>query len=331
MEFSWISGRRYKNIAIVGICKNAGKTTVLNYILAKYPFPWGILSTGRDGETEDTLFKIPKPKVKIPKGCFFCTDAKTLLQHGSGISILTKTSFQSGSRELWIVKSEKYLETEITGPASVSGQIACAELLQKMGAEKVLIDGSLDRKSIVLSNAVDAIILTAGASFGNQQAIIEELKRLITLSQIGTYLSPTLQKLAEQNKILIKNKGRWKQTGLVSLIANETKLLEILSKLEKPSHLYLPGAYTSSVNNRLGKHLSGIQLIFRHPECIKLSSNELDVFLKNHNPLALIPFKLKAIALNPKGIGNSDIDADEFHQNLRRTFKEYPLLDVMEI
>jgi len=331
LEFSWISDKRYKNIAIVGICKNAGKTTVLNYILANYPCQWGILSTGRDGETEDTLFKIPKPKVKIPEGCFFCTDAKTLLQHGSGISILAKTNFPSGSRELWIVKSEKYLETEITGPVSVSGQIACSELLKKLGAEKVLIDGSLDRKSIALSNEIDAIILTAGASFGNQQAIIQELRRLITLSQIGTYRSPALQKLAEQNNILIKYKGRWKQTGLVSLISHETKLLEILSQLKNPSHLYLPGAYTSSVNSRLGKQLYRIQLIFRHPECIKLSSNELEVFLNTQKPLSLIPFKLKAIAVNPHGVGNNDLDADEFHQTLYKTFKNYALLDVMEI
>ncbi|HNV93062.1 MAG TPA: hypothetical protein P5518_01215 [Candidatus Cloacimonas sp.] len=331
MEFSWISAKRCINIAIVGICKNAGKTTVLNYIVENYPHKWGILSTGRDGETEDTLYKTPKPKVKLPAGCLFCADAKTLVQQGSGISILAKTKWQSGGRELWIAKSEIDLETEITGPANVNGQIACAELFKKLGAAKVLIDGSLDRKSIVLSEAIDGIILAAGASFGSQQAIIDELQRLITLSQIGTYHSSTLKKLTEQNKILIKSQNRWKTTALVSLIANETKLLEFINEINNPTHLYIPGAYTSSVNNRLGKHLKGIQLVFRHPECIKLSNIELEVFLEDHKPLSLIPFKLKAIALNSHGVGSNEIDADEFHHNLRSVFNNYPLLDVMEI
>ncbi|MEN6445372.1 MAG: hypothetical protein ABFC98_04935 [Candidatus Cloacimonas sp.] len=331
MEFSWISAKRYKNIAIVGICKNAGKTTVLNYILANSNFIWGVLSTGRDGEDEDILYKNPKPKVKLPAGCIFCTDAKTLIQQGSGISILAKTKWQSGNRELWIAKSERNLETEITGPANVKGQIACAELMYKLGARKVLIDGSLDRKSIALSDAIDGIILSVGASFGNQQAITEELKRLITLCEIKKYNSSNLNKLAEQNRILIKNQSRWQTTDLTSLIGNEEKLLELIETMKNPTHLYLPGAYTSVVNNKLGKRLKGMQLIFRHPECIKLSSNELENFLTDHNPLALIPFKVKAIFLNPKGIGSNDLDADEFHQNLRSVFKNYPLLDVMEI
>ncbi len=331
MDFSWISDRRYKNIAIAGICKNAGKTTVLNYILANYPYRWGILSTGRDGETEDTLYKTPKPEVMIPQGCLFCAEAKTLLPLGSEISILAKTPFSRSNRELWIAQSEIDLKTEITGPATVYEQLACADLMKKLGAEKVLIDGSFDRKSIALSNAVDAIILSAGASFGNAQTIAEELQRLITLSRIETYKSPVLQQLATQNNILIKDKGRWHSTGLASLISNSTKLMEILSQTAKISHLYIPGAYTSSVNNRIGKQLSGIQLIFRHPECIKLSSDELAHFLENQKPLTLIPFKLKAITLNPHGVGSSDLDADEMHSFLRQIFPDYPLLDVMEI
>ena len=331
MDFSWISAKRYINIAIAGICKNAGKTTVLNYILANYHCQWGILSTGRDGEPEDTLYKTPKPKVIIPQGCLFCAEAKTLLPLGSGISILTKTPFSRANRELWIAQSEIDLKTEITGPATVCEQLACADLMKKMGAEKVLIDGSFDRKSIALSNAVDAIILSAGASFGNAQTIAEELQRLITLSRIETYKSPVLQQLATQNNILLKYKGRWHSTGLASLISNSTKLMEILSQTAKISHLYIPGAYTSSVNNRIGKQLSGIQLIFRHPECIKLSSDELKHFLENQKPLTLIPFKLKAITLNPHGVGSSDLDADEMHSFLRQIFPDYPLLDVMEI
>ena len=47
---------KYKTLSIVGMAKNAGKTTALNYLIEEAideGITLGITSTGRDGETQD--------------------------------------------------------------------------------------------------------------------------------------------------------------------------------------------------------------------------------------------------------------------------------------
>ena len=59
---------RYKTISIVGMAKNAGKTTALNYLIEEAEdesIRLGITSTGRDGETTDLVTNTDKPRVYL--------------------------------------------------------------------------------------------------------------------------------------------------------------------------------------------------------------------------------------------------------------------------
>jgi hypothetical protein len=329
----WISDDCHKKLAIVGICKNAGKTTLLNSIIKHFNCHWGVMSTGHDGEVSDLLFKTPKPRVVLSKGSLFCADTSCMDAHGNAITILNKTPWLSGGKALWIARAEQSLETEIGGPQNVTDQIACAEQLLLLGADKALIDGSLDRKSIALSDALDAIILSVGASFGDLEAILTEIERLFKLCELSTFMASTKrakQLLLESKEIMLKRNTRWVSTGLSSLIGHEKQLLAILDNEPQPSHIYIPGAYTSSLHKRLGKALRAIQIIFRHPESIKLSLAELEAFTESHQAQCLIPFKIQAIAINSQGFGSPAIDADAFRGKLRSKFPTLELIDIME-
>lgn len=332
MFMPWISDSRLSKLAIVGICKNAGKTSILNAIIAKHRLAWGIMSTGHDGESTDLLFKTPKPRVILPQGSLFCADSGCMDGHGAGISILAKTPWLSGGKQLWIARAEQDLETEIGGPANVQNQISCAKLLLSLGADKALIDGSLDRKSIALSDSLDAIILAIGASFGSLNSIELELQRLLRLSELPCYSSScqTAKLLKESQTIQLCRNGGWSSTGLKSLLGHEKELITCLEAEPSPTQIYIPGAYTSHVHSRLGKLLQPIQLVFRHPESIKLSYPELELFYQTHQAQCLIPFNIKAIAINSQGVGAPAIDADIFRQQLRKRFPQFELIDIME-
>ncbi|MCK9309748.1 MAG: GTPase domain-containing protein [Candidatus Cloacimonetes bacterium] len=330
----WISEGCLDKLAIVGICKNAGKTTILNAIMQQHNgIKWGVMSTGRDGEVEDVLFKTPKPRVHIHPGSVFCADAKSMDAHGSAISLLKKTAWLSGGKPLWLARAESEIKTEIGGPQSVSAQIACANELLKLGAEKVIIDGSLDRKSIALSEDIDGLILAVGASFGNIAAIQNELLRLVNLAEIPCYTeaSAKLRKtLLDSETIHLKTKGKWHNTGLKSLLGAEKQFAALLSDTANCSHIYIPSAFTSTTNARLGKQITQ-QLIFRHPECLKLPLTELESFVTKHHPLCLISIKIRAIALNANAVGASSVDADLLRKSMRSAFPHLELIDIMEI
>jgi hypothetical protein len=331
VQFSWISDGRGKIVAIVGICKNAGKTTVLNALIRQYSICWGVLSTGRDGETEDLLFKTPKPRVQLPSGSLFCCDQQTLEGHGSRISILAKVKWHKGNRSLWLARADADLDTEITGPGTAAAQLDCAWQLLNLGAEKVLIDGSLDRKSIVLNKAVDVIILVAGASFGSTQSIISELNRLMSLARIKQYNydNEMIGTFSSGQEIMLKFDGKWTASGLKSLFVNDKEITAFLER--KPEAIYIPGAFSDHVYQHLSHPLEQIELIFRHPECLKLDKTNLESLLSTHKVSCLIPFPIQAIAVNAHGVGKNDIPSDELLWEIKRNFPGLPVIDVMEL
>ncbi len=318
-------------IAVTGLSKNAGKTSILNWLIKSNPLhQYGILSTGRDGEDIDTVFATPKPKVNLIKGSIFCCDTNSLKHHGSSITILQSIKQLSAPKELWLVKCDMDLETEITGPASVQNQIACVHLMQKWGANKVIIDGSIDRKSIVLSPLIDTIILAAGASFGDVDQIRTELKRLQLLCAIKVSDIMPPKRLRNRNTVLWFNGSIWHDTTHESLLNND-ELLEIL-RTEKARVVYIPTAITDNSYSRMSALFkdNGIGIIIRHPYNLKLGLSNLQNLLSRSNVLATIPFCLKAIALNSTGIGSSSIYREVLKHKLEEDFSNCILIDIME-
>lgn len=333
-SFDWIHAADFCAVAIVGICKNAGKTTLLNYLLSKRRERiWGVFSTGIDGEERDTVFRIPKPAVKLDSDLIFCCDTPALDKLGSGVAVLEKLPAGSSTRPLWLARSLAPLQTEITGPGSVSEQTFLLHRMQALGAAKVLIDGSLDRKSIALSEAVDSIAVMIGASFGSIAAIIGEIRRLEALNALpeADIASPDRSRLLGSDQILCKRGALWSETGLHSLLGNEKALKTILAAgLES---LYIPGALTDSVYGALREPLaaSGAKILLRHPECLKLGLFKLERFVAEVRPEVLIPFRIRGWALNSAAVGVHAIDAADFRAKLRKTFPHLDLPDIREL
>ena len=327
-----ISTEASGTIALVGISKNSGKTTLLNAILAEDPDEnWAVISTGLDGESQDRIYKSPKPSVLIPENSYFCTDSLALSTLGSKVSILDSQLYSG--RKLWYLKAEEDLETEITGPSNVSQQIEMTQRMRALGARRVLIDGSLDRKSIAFEPSVDSIVLLIGASFGSIESVVQELKRLEQLIALPLFESSKhiSKRLLASAKLMYQTKGRWRASEFESLFQSEVKMQELLSL--KPDKIYIPSAYSSLVHKRIFSALkeSPAELIFRHPQALALTYKELLTLIKAKSPKVLIPFKVKLFALNPWAVGQIPQDANLYRDKIRRAFPHLKFLDIMEL
>ena len=74
--------QKYKTISIVGMAKNAGKTTALNYLIEEAMdegLVLGITSTGRDGESSDLVTNTEKPTIFVTEGVLVATARQALL------------------------------------------------------------------------------------------------------------------------------------------------------------------------------------------------------------------------------------------------------------
>ncbi len=331
MQKRLFSTKANPSIALVGISKNSGKTTLLNHIVASFPhLTWGVLSTGLDGEIQDRLFHTPKPRVILPQGALFCADGPVATGHGSSVSILAKENY--GGRKLWYLRAEQDLQTEITGPATAALQMQMAQKMKQLGASAVLIDGSLDRKSIAFEEGVDEIIVCVGASFGTKEEVVEELKRLSLLIDI-----PSLRLDEREHSALLQSGSpmfyadkQWHRTAFESLINHENELKKILA--DSPEALYIPGAYTERVHEKLFGSMSKLkQLVFRHPQCLSLGHRKLQNLINRCPTYTLIPFKVRLFALNPWAAGRTAEDAVLFRAYVRKHFLQHELIDVMEL
>ncbi|MGC9362388.1 MAG: hypothetical protein ACP5F3_05600 [Candidatus Syntrophosphaera sp.] len=336
-DLAWLERKDLRAIAIAGICKNAGKTTLLNHILEQHDeLDWGVFSTGIDGEETDQVFRIPKPRVKLGSGTIFCCDTPNLDGHGSSVSVLAELAQGSSYRPLWLTRTEVPIQTEITGPASVREQIEVLEKMHALGADKVLIDGSLDRKSIAMSEAVDAVTILIGASFGPLNEIREEIKRLETLNRLEKYQpsgkeSQDVSKLLASETIWITRGKSWYRTELATLIGTKTELQDLLGS--DPARIYIPGGLTDPVLAKIKAPLleSKAQIILRHPDCLKLSLPKLERFMQDFNPKVLVPFKIRSYYLNTASIGRQAVDAEDLRQKLRGDFPGLGLVDIREL
>jgi len=324
-----------KAVAVVGICKNAGKTTLLNQIIESNPgHRWGVMSTGIDGEETDKVFGHRKPALRLPCGTIFVCDTPTVNTLGSSIAILQRVE-HSGRRKLWIARAMEDIETSITGPANVREQTRCVTVLSRFGAQTVLIDGSFDRKSIAQSSIIDGVVLAVGAGFGTIDEIIIELRRILSLTHIRLCeVSPlTREQMSESPEVRVSRKGRWKTIGLESLIGDRQELEQALERFLPIERIYVPGAITDSVIDHLLSLKSKISegIVVRHPDCIKLDTRKFSLLSENYRITTLNPLVIKGVSLNPWAPGTKQPDTLEFRSRIRAEFPDLDLVDIMEI
>jgi len=320
--------KKNRIVAVIGVCKNAGKTTLMNWLLQQAEEDvLGVLTTGRDGEDIDLVTHEAKPKVGLPAHSIFSTFAEEIEKHASNLAVLEKLPLKAGGRNLWLAKAKKELRVEIVGPASAEAQLKLAKHLLSLGATKVFIDGSLDRKAISLQEGLDAVVLVISPAFGDEIAILDEVVRLHELSTI------------KQSRLKFKSdyisyrtsQGTWKETEYKSLLSREKEIFQHLD-MEFDS-LYLPCPITDKgfpiIKSFLQQYKG--ELILRHPYLLHISLNHLNWLKKNSQLKVISPFKLKAIAVNSYASNGKHLPSDALRTLIRQRISKLPIIDVKEI
>ena len=116
--------RQVQSMSIVGMCKNAGKTTMLNWLLAHTGRQQvlGLTSIGRDGESTDVVTGTEKPSIFVPAGTLIAT-AKDMLRLGDVTQeILVTTGIPTPLGEVIIMRARSDGYVQLAGP-SITAQL----------------------------------------------------------------------------------------------------------------------------------------------------------------------------------------------------------------
>ncbi|UCF36923.1 MAG: hypothetical protein JSU96_19310 [Acidobacteriota bacterium] len=180
-------------IAVLGTCKNAGKTTVLNAILKHgVSGTVGVTSIGRDGEPYDVVEKVAKPSISLESGTLFATASESLERSRGRWTVLAETSAVTPLGRVLIARAEQECTVELAGPSDVEGMRNVATLLEEAGAHAVYLDGAFDRVAAGSSRLADAVVLVVGsAGRSSIDEVISELKGYLNRYHLPEVSVPT--------------------------------------------------------------------------------------------------------------------------------------------
>lgn len=179
----------YGSVAIAGMAKNAGKTTTLNYLIqgfgAQNAVRLGLTSIGLDGEEIDAVTGTPKPRIFVPRGSIIATAEKLLVQRGLcdiTKEILDVTDIGTPLGRIVVMRALSAGFAQIAGPSITAQAASLVKDLRGFGADKVIVDGAVGRKSLAMPGIADAVVLATGASLSkSMDGVIAQTRHIVDI------------------------------------------------------------------------------------------------------------------------------------------------------
>ena len=152
--------RPHATVTVVGLAKNAGKTTVVNHLLERMEGRVGLASLGLDGEAKDQLTGLAKPRIAPPAGALVLTTTEIRGQ----TPIVQELPYRTAAGRVVIVAAAGGAPVVVSGPTRLDELDAALDALRAAGAERLLLEGALGRLGTAAPGRADAVVLAAGAS-----------------------------------------------------------------------------------------------------------------------------------------------------------------------
>ena len=327
---------KYKTLSIVGMAKNAGKTTALNFLIEEAMdegVRLGITSTGRDGELIDLVTGTDKPRVYLYDDTIVSVPTQLYDFAEAGLEIMKLSKYRTSIGEILICRVADSGYVQIAGPVAISDtKSMCSEMFE-MGCDLILIDGAIDRKSIASPETSDAIILATGAVLSrNLKKVVEE-----TVHIVGLYSLPELEmnqarKQIEENcneeKIMLIKNGKLEKLDLKTGLGASKFIDDAID--EDTEYVYIPGAFTNSVIADIHPlKLKSIKFVLKDPTKIFIDSlTWTKMRKKGFQVNVLRNIEVAAVTVNPFAPLGYSFEHGALLEAMKKALPDIPVIDV---
>ncbi|SDW78113.1 lysine 5,6-aminomutase reactivase subunit KamB [Tepidimicrobium xylanilyticum] len=330
---------KYKIISIVGMAKNSGKTVALNHLIQESldeGIQLGIVSTGRDGESLDLVTETEKPKIFVEEGVLIATTTELLSLSDATVEIIDITGYRTPLGEILIgrIKDSGYIQ--ISGPQTTVEIKEIADSMIKLGAELVLVDGAIDRKSSAAPSITDATILATGAVLSRDMTkVIEEtlhIVNLFNLPPVDINDRPILERAFENGDISTVDENLNCYPLGIKTALNCGHIIGQHIK-EDTKYILIPGSLVKNTVEGI------IETANRYKKVVLVVSDGTKIFIPPKDWLRFVkhglkvkvinPINLVAITLNPYAPQGYYFDARELLDRMRYYIKDIPVVDLV--
>ena len=318
----------YSTVSFIGMCKNAGKTTVLGRCLNEYRNAGEILaltSIGRDGEAVDLVTQTAKPDIFVESGTLIATAAELLPLCDISREILACTGIATPMGEVVLLRARSDGYVQLGGPSTVSQLAEVRELFFRHGAHRVFIDGALSRKTLCTRALSDASILCTGASLGGgMEHVVSETAFFCVLASLPLF----------SEEVLPSQEGKWTLIGESVCGSGQSALFSALREREenRTRTVLVQGALTDAMVESYIRtaRAAPISLIVADSSKLLLRrENYRRMLTKQCRFFVLDKVNLVAVMVNPFSAYGVSFPAEEFRTAMAAAVS-LPVFDVKE-
>ena len=323
-----------KRYAIIGLEKNIGKTTVLNWISriwAKNAQTTFLLSIGRDGEEVDVLDARPKPRVDLPKGNYALSGERVLTTPAL-LEVIEVFPFETAAGRPIVFKAMEDTTIELINPGGLKNLTEITDrFLGERVCDRVLVDGAFNRLSHAQWTVADYVLLVTGAEAqGTFEEILERtvylVERLEKLSCAPEWRKRIEETIQHDSRLILFPKGGKPVAVAETLLQNP----KMITQMENAEAVYLEGALTQGVAEKLLQEKIETDLIVRDGPCIQVDYGLFRRMQARGLRLSVLyPIPVVGIFVNSFGARRSFIN-DRMRQELKRRLPSHPVLDLFE-
>ena len=329
----------YSSIATIGMCKNAGKTTVLNSLIEEC-FAHGetpaLTSIGRDGERSDVVTSTKKPEIFVYGGTLVAT-AEALLSLGDiSREIVDTTGMPTPMGEVVILRACSDGLVQIAGPSMTAQLKVLRERLFELGAKRVFLDGALSRKSLAMPAVSEACILSSGASYArDMKKTVEDTAHsaaLMSLEKTLRFDAAALEKGAYAEKFIALD-----AEGELLAFAEARDAAERIRAANAAGirALLVRGGVTDSVFEALfaaGKQLAGLEIVIEDGSRLLVRTAGYQKMLRAGARVTVLDeTRLAAVTVNPFSAYGEHYDKNAFFDAVRSAIPaEIPVVNVRD-
>lgn len=327
-EFLWsFIPEPMHRIAIVGLAKNVGKTTVLNELMeegALQRLKIGIASIGVDGEAVDVWDHHTKPAIYLQEGMWAATAKAALAESSASFRYVEELKSSSPLGPVYLVQCTKSGTVKLAGTHLLADLEKVQEAFQRHQVTHTFIDGAYDRIAAAQSKIADGFILCTGAALDPDiQWAAAKTEEVITRWKLPVW-EGAFPETGETVAFL--NEGKW-------ALASSRHALQIFDQIrliiaEGIEALWMPGALTESMLQKcLGAQAPFTIIIDNPTKCFVQQSTLLRWFRKGGAIYVKQKSKLLALAVNPFSPQKLYSSREWLHE-MKRIAGDVPVLDV---
>lgn len=325
----------YRSLSIIGMCKNAGKTTVLNSILSEMGTTGktlGLTSIGRDGESVDVVTQTHKPGIYVREGTLIATALEMLKYCDISREIVETTGFPTPLGEVVLVRARSDGNVQLAGP-SITAQLAkLSGMFFSLGADVAIVDGALSRKTLCAPAVSEATILCTGASYSRDiDTVIEDTAFATLLLTL-----PEQADFSEEERAACPGKALFRmEDGTLRALPQELQLADALRSQAYAGvrAVYVAGAVTDALLKPVlmaGKRFDELTLSAEDGSKLLIHQDTYDKLLLRGISLAVArATRVAAITVNPFSAYGFDLDKEELRSRMQARVR-VPVINVLE-